>query len=342
MDATAHIAGAAARASERADLGPEARARLLRAAQDFEALFLGYMMKSMRAASPTGGESEGFGGEMMMSLADMQFAQHLSRSHPLGVAEMVYRELTGEPMPKAEHGSAAAGPPRESSAAVAASTRADVPAAGAASPPREARPPVASPRGSSPREPETQRGVTNDARQAEGAVRQVEGSMPEAASSPRQPAVSLRRPASVARHAVADRVSTYVPYINQASEAHAVDANLIKAVIAAESSGRPDAVSPRNARGLMQLIDSTARAMGVRNVWDPRENILGGTRYLRELLDRFAGDVRKAVAGYNAGPGAVARHGGIPPYPETQKYVEDVLRYLDVFSQQKDGVDGNE
>jgi soluble lytic murein transglycosylase-like protein len=341
MDATAHIAGAAAHASGRADLGPEARARLLRAAQDFEALFLGYMMKSMRAASPTGGESEGFGGEMMMSLADMQFAQHLSRSTPLGVAEMVYRELTGEPMPKAAHGSAAAGLPRASSAA-AASTRADVPAASASAPPREARPPVASPRGFSPREPETQRQVMNDVRQAEGGVRQAAGSTPEAAPPLREPAISQRRPPSVARHAVADRVSTYVPYINQASEAHAVDANLIKAVIAAESSGRPDAVSPRNARGLMQLIDSTARAMGVRNVWDPRENILGGTRYLRELLDRFAGDVRKAVAGYNAGPGAVARHGGIPPYPETQKYVEDVLRYLDVFSQQKDGVDGNE
>jgi soluble lytic murein transglycosylase-like protein len=105
---------------------------------------------------------------------------------------------------------------------------------------------------------------------------------------------------------------------------HGLDPLLVKAVILAESAGRPRARSPKGAMGLMQLMPATARRFGVADPDDPAQNVAGGTRYLRWLLDRYGGDVALALAGYNAGEGAVDRHGGIPPYRETQNYVRTV------------------
>lgn len=111
--------------------------------------------------------------------------------------------------------------------------------------------------------------------------------------------------------------------ITKAADAHAVDANLVRAVIRVESAYRPGARSHKGAMGLMQLMPATAREYGVRNAYDPAENINAGVRHLRSLLDRF--DVRLAVAAYNAGAGAVERYGGVPPYRETRAYVDKVL-----------------
>ena len=107
---------------------------------------------------------------------------------------------------------------------------------------------------------------------------------------------------------------------------HQVEPALVKAVIAAESGFDPEAVSRKGARGLMQLMPTTASRLGVEDPLHPTENVRGGTRYLRLMLDRY-GDVERAVAAYNAGPGAVDRHGGIPPYRETQDYVRRVMTY---------------
>jgi soluble lytic murein transglycosylase-like protein len=87
------------------------------------------------------------------------------------------------------------------------------------------------------------------------------------------------------------------------------------------------AVSPRGARGLMQLMPETAALLGVRDAFNPRQNIDGGTRHLHAMMVRFRNDVRLAVAAYNAGEGPVAQYGGVPPYPETREYVSQVLRY---------------
>ena len=108
---------------------------------------------------------------------------------------------------------------------------------------------------------------------------------------------------------------------------HGVDPALVRAVVKAESDYDAGAVSAVGARGLMQLMPETARLMGVDDIHDPEQNIDGGTRYLTRLLDRFDWEVALALAAYNAGEGAVRRHGGVPPYSETQDFVEKVLGY---------------
>jgi soluble lytic murein transglycosylase-like protein len=116
--------------------------------------------------------------------------------------------------------------------------------------------------------------------------------------------------------------------VDAAAAEYGVPAALIRAVIEQESGGNADAVSPAGALGLMQLMPDTARSLGISDPMDPVQNIFGGTRYLAQLLKQFGGRVDLALAAYNAGPGAVERWGGIPPYPETQAYVRSVLSRL--------------
>ena len=119
----------------------------------------------------------------------------------------------------------------------------------------------------------------------------------------------------------------FEPIINSCALEYGVDKSLVKAVIHAESGYDPNAVSAKGASGLMQLMPNTARSLKVSNSLDPAENIRGGVRYLRFLLDTFRGDETLALAAYNAGLSRVAQYGGIPPYTETRNYVAKVLQY---------------
>jgi len=119
-------------------------------------------------------------------------------------------------------------------------------------------------------------------------------------------------------------VNKFNEYVMQASRKYNVDANLIHAVIKAESSYNPDAISPKGAGGLMQLMPDTATQYGVTDRFSPEENIDGGTKYLKFLLDRYEGDISLAIAAYNAGEGTVDKYNGIPPYLETIRAVRAV------------------
>ena len=116
---------------------------------------------------------------------------------------------------------------------------------------------------------------------------------------------------------------------NEAARTQGIDARLLAAVAHRESRGYINAMSPAGACGVMQLMPATARYLGVSNIFDPRENIFAGARYLRTLLDTFNGNLDLTLAAYNAGPGAVQRFGGVPPYRETQAYVAAVRDYYE-------------
>ncbi len=243
-------------------LNEQEKARLQKAVKDFEALFIGYMLKSMRSSIPESDLFENnFGGDILEGVFDLEFAQHLSQNSNFGLGAMMYRQLTGEDLPKE--------------------------------------------------------------------VKKLPRTMPLSSMVKKNPVGYGVKTGSSARSAstLSQRLMQYDKYIAEAAQKYNVDSNLIKAVIVAESAAQPEAISPKHAKGLMQLIDSTAAEMGVQNVWDPRENILGGTRYLKQMLDRFNGDVVLALASYNAGPGAVDRHKGVPPFQETRDYIQRIQQY---------------
>lgn len=245
------------------------KAKLLKAAKDFESLFVGYMLKGMRSTIPKSGmEKDEFGGDMMEGMFDMEFAKYVSNNSNLGLGEMLYKKLTGEAMPK-------------------------------------------------------------------GSAHQSY-SLPSAQAQPvNTPVVKTVSQSAAPSASIQKRIESYSDTIQAASQQYGVNPNLIKAVMASESGGKPNAQSSKNAKGLMQLIDSTATDMGVQNVWNPKQNIFGGAKYLKQMLDKFQGDLPRAVASYNAGPAAVEKHGGVPPIKETKDYVSKVLNYLQQFEQQE-------
>jgi soluble lytic murein transglycosylase-like protein len=131
----------------------------------------------------------------------------------------------------------------------------------------------------------------------------------------------------VERRVDPERLTRFDAHIREAAKLYQLPEPFIRAIMQVESNFYPDVVSEDGAMGLMQLMPATAANMGVVDAFDPRQNVLGGTRFLRVLANRFNGDLMLTVAAYNAGEGAVNKYGGVPPYPETRRYVRRVLQH---------------
>ena len=233
--------------------------KLKKTARDFESLLTSMMLKSMTSdAKEIAGGDESYGGDYFDSIFQQQMASKISSGKGIGIAEMLYKKLTGEDLNAPAEKTDTADPIK----------------------------------------------IISDP--------QIHSVQPSDSSF--------------------QRVNNFDNIIDDASKAYGVDKNLIKSVILTESAGNVRANSKANAKGLMQLIDSTAKDMGVQNVWDPRENILGGTKYLSGLLRQYNGNVQLALAAYNAGPGAVDKYNGVPPYDETKNYVSRVIGYFNNLS----------
>ncbi|MGC8957536.1 MAG: transglycosylase SLT domain-containing protein [Candidatus Kapaibacteriota bacterium] len=253
-------------------LSKEEKKGIEKAARNFEGMFMYLVFKGMRKAMLTNladdEKNEDFGGDILTDLSLMEVTNHLVKyGKGTGIANMIYKELTGENLM-----------PKEISVQSLETKAKSFPA--------------------------VERKISTKNYQYLGKV---------------QP-LSLE-----------GRISKYNSIIEDTAKKYNLSPALLKSIIAAESAGNPTAISRAGAKGLMQLIDSTAKYVGVNNVFDPAENIDGGAKYLRQMLDTFDGNLELALAAYNAGPSNVVKYNGVPPYKETQSYILRIKRYLSLF-----------
>lgn len=253
--------------------------KLKKACREFEAIFISYILKSMRKATEKsdlfGG---GFGNDIYQQIFDEKLAGTMSESGQLNIGDLLYSRYAPLMANQQE-------PTKEPSTRIV----------------RQPEPQKIPPQGDATRNfvPVPER--------------------PDAMQRNHTPMSSIDR-----------LISRFDNIINEAARKFGIKSTLIKALIRQESAGNPKAVSDKGAKGLMQLMDSTASMLGVTDPFNPAQNIMGGARYLSQLMKRFGGDLVKAIASYNAGPGAVEKYNGIPPYPETRKYVRNVMSSMTV------------
>ncbi len=275
-------------------------AEIQKAASGFESIFVHMLMKSMKTAMLNQDkESEGamsFGGAALDGFVDLQFAEYATKQGGLGLAEQIYTQMGGSGRM----------PLRTQMQNAISQTQSAAPV----------------------------QSVQNDTNEdnsdmikqmANFATNSYQKHIDAASASSRSSGNSFL-------DRVIERIRPFESDIRRASQQNNVPSALVKAVIAAESAGQPNAISPAGAKGLMQLMDGTAGDLGVKNSLDPSANIAGGTQYLGEMLSRFDGDQSKALAAYNAGPGNVEKYKGIPPFPETKAYITNVQRYSELFA----------
>lgn len=256
------------------NLSPEKKDKLAKAAREFESLLTAQMIKSMYKANGGMFGENSYGGDTYDLLFEMELAKKFSSSKSLGIANAIYKKITGEDLPE------------------------DI--------------------------------KINFVRKNKEVVNDnFPNSEKQVKSSERISSSSVVKPSEESLR----RLDKYEAIIKEASRKFGVSERLIKAIILAESAGNPYAVSPKNAKGLMQLMDGTAEEMGVKNPFDPRENIFGGTKYFAQLLKMYDGNEDLALAAYNAGPGNVARFKGVPPFAETKNYIVRVNAYANFFEE---------
>jgi len=279
-----------------------------KACREFESILLYRMLSTMRKAfQDEEGEDAGFGGDIFKSMMDEQLSLALAKSGGIGLARMLERALGIEsdaapPRPGKE---VQISPARVQERYVPVSRTAGKQAVSAAEPRQDAVP---------SRDTRVDEAVRSQVAQVEKAVRS--------------------RVTQVENEVRGGILNMYDSTIKAAAQVFDVSADLIRAVIIQESGGDPRAVSHKGAKGLMQLTDPTARDLGVTDPFDPVQNILGGTRFLARMLETCKGNLELALASYNAGPGAVKKYGGVPPYKETQNYVKSVMGMLETLRTQ--------
>jgi len=244
---------------------PEEKKKLEKVSKDFESMLTSMMIKSMTKTTDGLFGKENYGGDVLDVLFESEISKHITENQGLGVADQIYKNLTGENI-------------------------------------------------SAFNKISKEKLLTNIGQF--GNQKEVE---------------SVNTNKVKPNSSAMNRVNEYEDLIDAASKKFNIDKKLIQSVILTESAGKANAQSKANAKGLMQLMDSTAYDMGVNNPWNPEENINGGTKYLSKLLSEYDGDTDLALAAYNAGPGNVKKYNGIPPFKETQNYIKRVNNYLNIL-----------
>jgi Rod binding domain-containing protein len=245
------------------------KTKIANAAKEFESLLTSMMLKSMDKTTNGMFGSETTGGDYFGTIFENQMASMISKKKSLGIADILYKKITGEDINQNSPGL------------------------------------------------ELLQYLNNNKIELKKSDSDNNSITPSSKAS--------------------TRLDQYEDIINDASNTYGVDKNLIKSVILTESAANEKAQSSAKAKGLMQLIDSTASDMGVTNVWNPKENIFGGTKYLSEMLRKYNGNVNLALASYNAGPENVQKYGGVPPFEETQNYVKRVIGYFNHLNGEENG-----
>jgi soluble lytic murein transglycosylase-like protein len=321
--------------------------KLQKACRDFESVFIYYMLKTMRSASSKSSLfGEGFGSDIFQQMFDQGLAEKMSATGDFGISGSMYKkyaEILGAPktdenkLPvdfkpvtrkviSAEQPQTNVSANHHQIAAVSAKPVEKVPAPESATPVekatvREIAKPIekaieVKTAESIEKVPVLELPITDDKATVLETAKPVEKVIVS------EPAMVV--PKTISK-AAKSKIGNYETIINEAATAHQIDPQLVKAVILQESGGNPKALSAKGAKGLMQLMDGTARMLGVRDSFDIKQNIHGGAKYLSSLLQKFEGDIKKALAAYNAGPAAVEKYNGVPPYEETTKFVEAVM-----------------
>jgi len=307
----------------------DSKKKLYRAAKDMESLFLYQIIKAMRKTIPENeltqglGFGSGLGKDIYGEIFDEELAKKMAGDGERSLANLLYKSLekTVEKPPAGEkkgtiHPTDAL--PKARYLKISNDSKKFIELK------PESRPlPL---KGLRDRETESAvpQGALKSPGNTPGEQAKIDLPTPDAPKSEAAEIVSLGNASKQAADTVMGR---YGDIIRNASDKYRLSPELIESVIKAESAGDPEAISPAGAKGLMQLADTTASDMGVKNAFDPQENIHAGAKYLRGLIDRF-GDLKKALAAYNSGPETVKRYNGIPPYQETRKYVQTVINSL--------------
>ena len=251
------------KAAELHNSSPKEKAKLAKAAREFESLFTSMMLKEMTKSTNGLFGEDSFGGDFFNTMFEQKMASYISEKQSLGIADMLYSKFTGEKLDSL---------------------------------------------------PKVSELKTNNLKTKK--------------NNTEIPAAPVMKPSTKS----IKRLKKFEGIINKAADSFNIDKNLIKSVIFTESAGKVKALSNAKAKGLMQLMDSTAKEMGVNNIWNPEENIRGGAKYLARMLRQYNGDIRLSLAAYNAGPSNVNKYKGVPPFEETKNYVERVLSYYNYLN----------